>query len=202
MNHDELRGIIQNGDPFMWLGGQIYGNDQPNMWPVKRQALKNGFYAMTYGAGGAKLASTIGGGMTVDDGRKLARDMKSALGDSYYRLNSRLRSRVENGTAIKTVHRRAQHVAPDKSYVALNALIQGSAADVMKRAMVAADEALRPFGAYPVLVVHDELVVECPAEHAEAAKAVLEEVMVAACPEEPMKVEGVICPNNYAEGKG
>jgi DNA polymerase-1 len=57
----------------------------------------------------------------------------------------------------------------------VNTVIQGSAADIIKRAMlrVHADPELAGLSAELVLQVHDELVVEAPAENAEQAKDLL-----------------------------
>jgi DNA polymerase-1 len=59
----------------------------------------------------------------------------------------------------------------------LNTPIQGSGADGMKRAMVLLHPQLAAFGAFVILAVHDELVVEAPLEHAEAVKALVERAM-------------------------
>lgn len=201
MNHDGLWDVINNGDPFLWLGTTIYGTADMNEWPVKRQSLKNGFYAMTYGAGGPKLATTIGGGMTAAEGRALASSMKKALNPNYGHLNREIRKIVENGQPLKTLRRRAQHVPIDKSYVGLNGLIQGSAADIMKQGLINAEAALAPFAGYPLLTVHDEIVAEVPlGTEADAVKA-LEQAMIDASPKVPMKVEGKICYSSYGEGK-
>ena len=63
--------------------------------------------------------------------------------------------------------------------VALNAPIQGTAADIIKLAMIRVDEALRREGLQGKLVlqVHDELIVECPEEEQGAVKALLEREM-------------------------
>ena len=63
--------------------------------------------------------------------------------------------------------------------VALNMPVQGTAADVMKMAMVAVWKRLRAeeLEARLVLQVHDELIVECPAAEAEAVARLLEEEM-------------------------
>lgn len=202
MNHDGLRDVIEQGDPFVWLGSKIYGTADMNEWPVKRQSLKNGFYAMTYGAGGPKLATTIGGGMTAEQGRSLATAMKKALNPNYRHLNNEIRKVVEAGMPLKTLRRRAQHIPIDKSYVGLNGLIQGSAADIMKQGLINAEEALKPFGGYPLLTVHDEIVAEVPLGEENGALKALEQAMIAASPTVPMKVEGKVCYNSYGEGKG
>ncbi|MBQ6273583.1 MAG: DNA polymerase I [Oscillospiraceae bacterium] len=63
--------------------------------------------------------------------------------------------------------------------VALNMPIQGTAADIMKLAMVHADQRLRREmpEARLLLQVHDELIVECPAEVSEAVSRILKEEM-------------------------
>jgi len=62
---------------------------------------------------------------------------------------------------------------------AINAIIQGSAADTIKLAMVDIRRRLADTGfpLTPVLNVHDEIVAVCPAEHAEEGKKMLIECM-------------------------
>ena len=63
--------------------------------------------------------------------------------------------------------------------VTLNMPIQGTAADIIKLAMIKVDSRLRAEGleARLVLQVHDELIVECPEGEAERVKALLQEEM-------------------------
>jgi DNA polymerase-1 len=62
--------------------------------------------------------------------------------------------------------------------MALNAPIQGSAADIMKKAMIAVDQALRQNRiAKMLLTVHDELVFEVAAENLEQAQKLIENEM-------------------------
>lgn len=201
MNDPQFWHIIEAGDPFMWIGEQVYGTADQEQWRVGRQALKNGTYALTYGAGGPKLASTIGGGMTAEEGRDLAKKIKGALGPAYYQLNKTIQGQVRRQGYIRTLGRRTQHVDPDKSYVGLNALIQGTAADVMKQGLANAAAALEPFDAYPLLVIHDEILAECPAEHGDTALEALKQAMVEATDKFVLKVDGKVCVNSFAEGK-
>ncbi len=75
---------------------------------------------------------------------------------------------------------------------AINAPIQGTSADIIKRAMVRMGPALAEAGlgrCRMLLQVHDELVFECPEELVEAAKPVIEGVMArAAEPAVPLSV--------------
>ena len=207
MADEGLWSIINTGDPFAWLGEQIYGTSNQDEWPVQRQNLKNGFYAMTYGAGGPKLASTIGGGMTPEEGRVLRKAMEQSLGHNYSVLWGRLKKAVNSRGYVKTLARRTQLVPADKSYVALNALIQGSAADVMKQALINAADRLAWAGGYPILTVHDEIVAEVPTNAAEESLLVLQEAMSSAStdlvPDGSLNLtaEGVVCHESYAEAK-
>lgn len=62
---------------------------------------------------------------------------------------------------------------------AMNSPVQGTAADIMKTAMIRADRMLRAekLQAVIVLQVHDELLVEAPADEADAVKQILKESM-------------------------
>ena len=86
-----------------------------------------------------------------------------------------------NGVGYKaSVH---ADVAPgettDAQREAINAPIQGTAADIMKIAMLRVDAALRDAGfrGRMLLQVHDELVLECPPEETEALVQVVRQVM-------------------------
>ena len=61
----------------------------------------------------------------------------------------------------------------------MNTPVQGTAADIIKLAMVRIDRALREAGLKSrlILQVHDELLLECPPEEAEQAAALLREAM-------------------------
>ena len=63
---------------------------------------------------------------------------------------------------------------------AMNTPIQGTAADIIKLAMVRVRNRLKSegFAARLVLQVHDELIVECPEQEADAAAKLLEQEMM------------------------
>ena len=68
--------------------------------------------------------------------------------------------------------------------LALNTPIQGTAADIIKAAMVAVFRRLKKEGlqARLLLQVHDELIIEAPEEEAERVSALLKEEMEGAFP--------------------
>ena len=82
---------------------------------------------------------------------------------------------------------------------AINTPVQGSAADVIKLAMIRVDEALRKTGARLLLQVHDELVVESPAKEAQHVAATMKKIMEEAIDlDVPLKVD-VGIGGNWAE---
>lgn len=207
MNHNGLREIIEQGDPFLWLGEQVFGSPDPTTWPVARGPLKNGFYAMTYGAGGPKFAQTVGGGLTPEDGRDIIKRIKKVLSPNYYDLTRKIEGRVKSVGYVRTLGGRYNYVKWDRAYVGLNALIQGSAADVMKEAMVRASEAVSRWDGHVLLTVHDEIVVEVPTANATLALddtiAAMNGVAEHFVPGGGLilKASGTVAHNSYAEGK-
>ena len=88
--------------------------------------------------------------------------------------------------------------------VALNMPIQGTAADVIKLAMIRVSKALCEEGlkAKLILQVHDELIVECPEEETERVKALLTREMVNAVNYSvPMKADSG-AGRSWGEAKG
>ena len=71
---------------------------------------------------------------------------------------------------------------------AQNMPIQGTEADLMKRAMIAVDKKL-PEGAKLVLQIHDSLVVECDQVDEEAVKMILQKEMEGVAPELKIKLK-------------
>ena len=71
---------------------------------------------------------------------------------------------------------------------AQNMPIQGTEADLMKRAMIAVDKKL-PEGARLVLQIHDSLVVECDKSDEETVKAILQKEMEGVAPELKIKLK-------------
>jgi len=61
--------------------------------------------------------------------------------------------------------------------MAINTPVQGSAADIIKVAMIRLDETLEALGGALLLQVHDELLVEAPEDRAEAVAAEMRRVM-------------------------
>ena len=87
--------------------------------------------------------------------------------------------------------------------LAVNTVIQGSAADIIKAAMIRAHDALAEEGlqARLILQIHDELLLEAPAEEAARAGAVVRQAMVGAYPLDPALAVDVGVGETWLEAK-
>lgn len=199
----EYADMIENGyDVHAWMATHCYGGAYD--YYVKgapgepeRDIAKNTTYAISYGAGARRVSDM--NKMTPDEARALISKIKTTI-PGFRRLERRVRKAVETRGYVTTLMGRRNPVNPEKSYVGLNALIQGSAADVMKRGLVNTAEAVQDLGGYPLLVVHDEVVVEVPSEHAEEAARRTKAALEAAADIYPRLVAtGDVVTTNYAE---
>ena len=115
----------------------------------------------------------------------------------YAYLNQTLREARETGE-VRTFYGRKRPTPDVKSSnfiirnaaerAAQNMPIQGTEADLMKRAMIAVDKKL-PEGAKLVLQIHDSLVVECDQADEEAVKMILQKEMEGVAPELKIKLK-------------
>jgi DNA polymerase I len=80
---------------------------------------------------------------------------------------------------LKDIDSRNKALREAAERMAVNTPIQGSAADIIKLAMIRVDREYREggMGARLILQVHDELIVEMPAAEAEKAGRILKDAM-------------------------
>jgi DNA polymerase I-like protein with 3'-5' exonuclease and polymerase domains len=120
-----------------------------------RKIVKTLNFGAAYGMGVNKMAKTYG--WDIEEAREIY--------NRYHRkvpfvkeTSRRVGNKAQRVGFIKTIlKRRARMPSSDKAYVMLNRLIQGSAADIMKKAMVDAYKAGLFNVLYPHISVHDEL---------------------------------------------
>lgn len=204
---ERYRELIRQGhDPHAYMASQIHGGRMEDYikgsaGEAERAVAKNTTFAITYGAGGPRVADM--NKISVPEARVLIKQIKDSL-PGYHRLMRRIKQKIQNQGYVQTIAGRVQPVDRAKSYVGLNALIQGSAADIMKVGLIEVDRAIKPYGGRVLLVVHDEVVSEVPAESAEAALAAQDEALVGAGAlyelDPPLKATGKIV-DNYGEAK-
>jgi DNA polymerase-1 len=159
---------------------RIFGVKEGELDPALRARAKIVNFGVMYGMGARSLARQMGIGLAE------AEDFIRDYFGVYARVRKFLDGTVEQARArgwVQTLLGRRRYL-PDldsphggqrslAERAAINTPIQGSAADLMKLAMIGVDGALkrqRP-SARLLLQVHDELLIECPAEDAEAVAA-------------------------------
>jgi len=229
LNDPGYRALIDRGlDPHAWMAANIWGGEMEDyLKGTKGEKLradaKNVLFAIVYGAGAPRVGDMLGldpgpplgpNAWAVQRGYKKASDpshpaakkliatVKASLPGYIKLTKDRITPAVKTRGYVNTIMGRRQPVNKDKVYVGLNALIQGSAADIFKQGANHVAQAVKHLDAHPVLFVHDELVLETPIPHAEEVLALQKAAMAEAYDLSPaLAVTGSICMNNYSEGK-
>jgi DNA polymerase-1 len=145
------------------LGGDIHTANQRAAGLPDRNAAKTFIYAFLYGAGDAKIGAIVGGD------KQTGRELKERFLSNTPSLK-RLRERVERASGrgyVKGLDGRHIHIR--SSHAALNSLLQGAGAIVMKKAIVIMDKANKDWKlkAQQIATIHDEYEFECPEHTAE-----------------------------------
>jgi DNA polymerase-1 len=173
-------------DLHRFVGSRVYGVEPADVTPMMRSHVKAMSYGLAYGLSAFGLSKQLS--VDVPEAQALMDDYFERFGGVRDYLRSVVRKAREDGYTT-TIFGRKRYL-PDLTSsnrqrrdiaerVALNAPIQGSAADLIKRAMLAVDDRLRDEGlsSRQVLQVHDELVVEAAPGEREAVEAILRDEM-------------------------
>ena len=149
MNDEDYTNEILNGD--------IHTTNQKLAGLESRNQAKTFIYALLYGAGDAKLGSVAKRGKAV--GKQLRRQFLDSL-PSFKQLIQRVQRESKKGF-LKGLDGRKLFVRSE--HAALNTLLQGAGAIVMKEALVILEHNLwlKRIDAKIVANVHDEWQIEC-----------------------------------------
>jgi DNA polymerase-1 len=189
---------------------QVFGVPLDSVTPSMRRSAKAVNFGIVYGISDFSLAADIG------VSRAEAKAYIASYLDRYAGVRRYMSEVVENAKAdgyVSTLYGRRRYIPELRSRnyhirsfgerAALNAPIQGTAADIIKAAMVAVAGRIEreKLQARLVLQVHDELIVECPREEAEAVKALLQEEMENVTPLNPRLMAEAQLGNSWADAK-
>lgn len=146
----------------------------------QRQTSKALSFGLLYGMGAAKLRIYAMQGYGVHMSLDEAQDLRTRFFRTYPALKRWQRNESSIGQMLgyaQTYYGRRRVLPRDGYTEYLNTAVQGTAADLMKQAMVR----LRSHPSYikPILTVHDELLLECEERYVDEAKALLQSCMVA-----------------------
>jgi len=146
------------------LEGDIHTKNMKAAGLTNRDQAKTFIYAFLYGAGPAKIGSIVGGG--EKEGRQLIQSFLSNT-PALKALRSKVDKVSEQGWLPGLDGR---HLLVRSQHAALNTLLQGAGAIVMKKSLILLTEKLkcdRILGSF-VANVHDEWQIETTKEHAES----------------------------------
>lgn len=166
----------------------IFGVNEDAVDASQRRVAKTINFGVMYGMSAFRLSGEL----------KIGRRAAADFIDAYFKTYSGVRAfiddlirKTEKQGYVSTLFGRRRPVAAINSSnktekaaaerIAVNTPIQGSAADIVKKAMIDADRAVNDSAdcrsARLLLQVHDELILECVENEADAASALLRNVM-------------------------
>jgi len=177
----------------------VFGVPEAEVTRLMRSRAKAVNFGLLYGMGPARLARETG--LSMVEARQFIERYFAAFPRVRAWQESVLAQAREKGYAETLLGRRRP--LPDVSSsdgrarsgaenAAINTPVQGSAADIIKRAMIELHRRLASSGleAHLLLQVHDELVLECPRSELEAVRALVVECMEGAAQlSVPLKVD-------------
>lgn len=173
-------------------GTDIHSRNMGAVGLLLRDTAKTWFYAYVYGAGDFKLGEII---VSEYDNKPTSRKELVSLGrksrDNFQKnlpalgkLVTAVKKAAKARNVVKGLDGRKHPVRAE--HAALNTLLQGAGAIVMKRALVLTDDALMEQGLVPgedyefVANIHDELQIEVTADKAPIVAEALEQSLIRA----------------------
>jgi DNA polymerase-1 len=184
---EHMRQAFREGqDVHAAMAAKIFRKPLSEVMPDDRRVAKTANFGIMYGISSFGLAQRL----------HCSRKEAAQIIDDYFASFPTIRSFID-GTLesarrtgyVETIFGRRRYVPDVNSHNAniramaernaVNAPIQGSAADIIKLAMIGVDSALRQQGlrARMVLQIHDELVLEVPEDEIQPVKRILTEQM-------------------------
>jgi len=199
------RAFAQDLDIHKAVAGRIFGVDEHAVDDSMRRVAKTVNFGVVYGLSAYGLSSRLG----------ISQAEAAAFIDAYFQeyagVDRFITKTLEIAQAtgrVETILGRRRPIAGIKSTTgrsrnlaertAINTVIQGSAADLIKRAMIMLSESLRAggFHARMLLQIHDELVFESPAPEVPRLAELVGRVMTSALDlKVPLKVDIAAGPN-------
>jgi DNA polymerase I-like protein with 3'-5' exonuclease and polymerase domains len=160
--------------------------DWDNKCLFARDAIKAVCYGLNYGMKSKKLAANLG--VSIDEAQEVIDAYMARYPTVANFYASSIATCKQTNKAYTLIGRRRflPEINGHNTYErwqaerqATNTVIQGTAADAARLAMISCDEAVLDYhyGADMLLQVHDELIFQCPAETAQAAHGEIKEYM-------------------------
>jgi DNA polymerase-1 len=188
MSQDEsLIETFRRGDDIhRATASQMFNIPPEELTAEQRRAAKTINFGVLYGMSAFRLSNEL------NISTSQAKDWIEAYFGRYPKIHQYLDRTLEEARAsgkvttlfgrvryIPEIHNRSFTVRGNAERMAINAPIQGTAADLLKLAMIALDKKLdaQTRGARMLLTVHDEIVIETPEKEAEEVAGIVKETM-------------------------
>ena len=166
--------------------GILFEKDISEVSPDERRKAKTINFGLLYGMGPQKLSRELT--ISLDEAKEFIRIYFSKLDkvrkfyediETFALEKGYVTSIAGRRRLIPNIDSRNSNLAKQAGRMAINAVVQGSAADVIKKAMLAVDrdEELKNLKAMLILQIHDELLLEVDRSGAEQAGKRLAHVM-------------------------
>nr|WP_205827479.1 DNA polymerase I [Microbacterium excoecariae] len=182
-----VEAFVAGEDLHRYVGAQVFGVDPSEVTSAMRSKVKAMSYGLVYGLSAFGLAKQLG----IE--QKEAKQLMLGYFERFGAVRDYLRASVEKAREdgyTETIFGRRRPF-PDLSSpnrvlrenaerAALNAPIQGSAADIMKIALFRIHERLRGMRSRLLLQIHDEVVVEVAPGEREAVEQLVRDEMAGA----------------------
>lgn len=181
----ELKGAFRNGDDVhRETASLIFGLFPEMVTPNQRRIAKTINFGVIYGMSAFRLAGDLG--IPVKQAQSFI--------DTYFERYEKVASFIENTKkqaketgfvstanghirAIPDINSANFNVRSAAERMAVNSVIQGSAAEIVKKAMITLNQRLEPYKSRLLLQVHDELILEVPEDELEKVKDLVERTM-------------------------
>lgn len=179
-----IEAFRRDADIHRYTASLIYGIDESEVSPEQRSAMKAVNFGVLYGMGAHGLSAQL----DISFGE--AQEFIDAYFDRYAKVRAYLDAQIESARTlgyVETLYGRRRHIPEVRGRqvhlrqfgerMAINAPIQGTAADLIKMAMIRLDRALEAFSSRILLQVHDDLLIEGPASERAAVVALIRKEM-------------------------
>ncbi|MCS7037308.1 MAG: DNA polymerase I [Saprospiraceae bacterium] len=187
-----LEAFRKNQDIHQATAARVFGVPLEQVTPEQRRAAKTVNFSIIYGAGAVNLSNQLG----------IKRTEAKELIDNYFaqypglkrymetivdfaRTNGYVETLLGRRRYLRDIHSRNGMNRSMAERMAINTPIQGTAADLIKVAMVNIWKALRAahMRSHLILQVHDELVFDARKDELDALQALVREKMTSALPD-------------------
>ncbi len=185
-DEDLIQAFNDGADLHNYVAGRVFGIDEDAVTGEQRSKIKAMSYGLAYGLSAYGLSQQLR--ISVGEADRLMNDYFERFGAVRDYLDAVVVQARKDGFTSTIMGRRRylpgltsqnRQVRQAAERMALNAPIQGSAADIIKYAMVLVQDAIDQAGlkSRMLLQVHDELVFEMKADEADVLEKIVREQM-------------------------